>query len=353
MAYNNQGDQKIGWKWSTPLDSGYLRTFLAGMSSPGLLSRPRFDITITGTGANVIINSFSALIIPPDQFYVGNAQATPPEYNRDENGNIFYPQLVKFTLGTSKEIAVTEADVAIALHYTIAEPGKIASPSWYADINVLDSEDLRTTEKYNPDCDIIIGTIQFYKTDIVGGSTYCSITTAGADISDALLIEEGWDPNCWLSVTHPTRAWGLGQPRVYYNSLEVRKHNKLYSSIISGTEGVVSINTDSVTYNIPHTGTRNPNGERGQMPDNYNCFALQSNGFSLSDGGVRLPITKQSGGIFALVDATGQLFNPDDPTNPAHATDETAFTNKLKISPVRPEDINVYYNSDNETLFIK
>ena len=346
MAFSNQGDQKIGWKWSTPLNSDYLRTFLSNITTHGLLTRPKFDISITQSGATVVVGPFTALLIPPDG-----------KTGIDENGNTFYQEAVKITFGGTKTIGVAKTDVAIALHYSIAEPGKVAAPNWYADINVLDTNAINDSTKYNPNSDIIIGTIQFYETESSGSSiTKCSITTNGADISDALLYEEGWDPRCWLSVVHPIRANNVGG-KIVYNCLEVRTHNKRYGGYMTGNSGVVYLGGPEhpLRYNLdPTIGPDNENAERGCMPFNYNCFSLQSRGFELSDGGILISdLINVHGGIFAIVDATGQNFNPTaSSSNPAHATDDTAFTNKLIISPVRQEDINIYYNDDTQTLVI-
>jgi hypothetical protein len=87
--------------------------------------------------------------------------------------------------------------------------------------------------------------------------------------------------------------------------------------------------------------TTNPNGIRGIMPENYNSFKLQSDGFAISECADSLPIEKTSGGIFALVDASVNN----------QKLDGSSFTNNLKIIPVEQEDINIYF--DDKTLFIR
>ena len=66
MATANVGVQKIGWKFSTPLQADYLNTFIAGFSSQGLLTRPKMQPTTTSYGADVTIQPFSLLIVPED-----------------------------------------------------------------------------------------------------------------------------------------------------------------------------------------------------------------------------------------------------------------------------------------------
>ena len=117
---------------------------------------------------------------------------------------------------------------------------------------------------------------------------------------------------------------------------------------INGNSGCVELS--NLTYILDTTipaekPEENENGTRGFMPSNYNLFSLQSRGFYLSDGADTMPIKKTHGGVFALVDAYNTNLGPK-----GMGGDGTSFTNKLKISPVKQEDINIYY--DNNTLVI-
>lgn len=325
MATANVGVQKIGWKFSTPLQADYLNTFIAGFSSQGLLTRPKMQPTTTSYGADVTIQPFSLLIVPEDTIPNGSVS----ESTTDEDGNILLQKLVKITTTTQIKISITEQIVALGFKYSFTEPSGSTQSQWYGEVVALAPDGIADFKG------IIIATCQNYKPQ--GEPRYFSVKTNGADISDFLLMKEGRNPLKWLSVISPRRV----TDGIYYNKLEVRTHNDSYNGYINGHAGldyhknlVYDLKTD--IHEIV-----NPNGIRGQMPDNYNAFKLQSSGFSIAECSDALPIEKTSGGIFAIVDAS--LTN--------QKIYSTAFTNNLTIKPVQEEDINIYY--DNNTLFIK
>ncbi len=318
MSSVNTGLQSLGYKFSTPLQADYLNTFMAGLSGPGLVTRPKFELRTTSTGADVTINQFSLLLVPTDK---------EASY-KDEDGNTPIHKIVKVTTSALVTLSITPADVAIGFTYSFANQG-VTQSQWYGEFVTLDPIDIRTFEG------IIIATCQSY-TDSATGSKSYSVTTHGADISDALLISEGWNPLKWLSVISPRRT-----ENGVINKLEVRRHNNPYSGYISGHQGCVYFNGLQYTMDTDVDEYTNPEGIRGFMPGNYYLFNLQSDGFKLCDYGNALPITKQEGGVFAIVDAT----------QVNQRTNAGSFVNRLKISPVEAENANCYLDGD--TIMIK
>ena len=318
MGTARQGTQYIGWKFSTPLQADYLNTFIAGFSSPGLLTRPLMTPQSTSYGADVTIKPFSLLINPEDT--ISNTLV-------DENGEKICQKMVKITTTSDIKLTITSEIVALGFQYSFSSPDGSTQSQWYGEVVPLDPGDVSTFKG------IIIATCQNYIGD--DNYVYFSVKTNGADISDFLLMKEGWNPRKWLSVISPRRAVLTDGP--YYNKLEVRTHNDSYEGYINGNSGVAK--HTNLVYELPHN--LDPDGIRGYMPDNWNTFKLQSAGFGLAETGAVLPIERTSGGIFALVDATLTR----------QGSYASSFTNNLKIYPVEQEDINVYY--DNNTLFIK
>lgn len=328
MATIDQGTQKIGWKYSTPLQADYLNTFISGLHFPGLVTRPSFRTTSTTSGCDIEIGPFSVLIYPSDR--IGSST--------DENGKQIYQRLVKITMTNTITKSITRQTFALGLTYSFTHGGYTQS-QWYADVIPLNTQqDIETFEG------LIIATCQ--NVELPDHSIKYSVTTNGADISDALLMSEGWDPKKWLSLVHPKRSNTTETPTEYgkYNRLEVRSHNSLYSGYMAGVAGLVS--QGDFTYSLP-VDSEHPewgDGTKGVMPNIYNAFKIQSNGFALSDSSHDLPIENPSGGIFALVTATNTVESTEFPY-------DTSFTNKLTINPVEQEDLNIYV-IDN-TLYIK
>ena len=323
MASSNQGSQRIGYKFSTPLQADYLNTFIAGFSSPGLLTRPLITTQTTSYGADIVIKPFSLLIPPEDT--ISNTLV-------DENGKIIYQKMVKITTTTDIKLTINEKIIALGFKYSFASDDGSMQSQWYGEVVPLDPDDFKSTSEKEGFKGIIIATCQSYNPP---DSQICySVKTNGADISDFLLMSEGWNPNKWLSVISPWRIYNEEHP--YFNRLEVRTHNNSYTGYINGNSGLDL--HQNLVYNLP---SEIENGTRGKMPSNYNAFKLQSAGFSIAETSDTLPIEKTSGGIFAIVDAsqTNQLIY------------SSAFTNNLKLNPVQQEDINIYY--DNNTLFIR
>lgn len=337
MANANQGSQSIGWKYSTPLKADYLNTFVAGFSTPGLITRPAITSVPTSVGADVTVRPFSLLITPED---------TKTSVS-DAWGDDFCPKMVKITTTNDIQISIGEQDVALGFNYTFADKGTPLS-QWYGELVALNPDSASRFQG------IIVATCQrWYDPNATGNKASYSVTTNGADISDFLLIKEGWNPNKWLSVISPRRVT-TGQ---YYNQLEVRTHNNEYG-ITRNAANVGKLNGTRISYINGNSGLRgysrlrynvawnideinNPNGTRGFMQYNYSTFKLQSAGFSIAECSNALPIEKTSGGVFALVDASE--VNAGTPSG--------SFTNRLVINPVEQESINIYY--DNQTLFIK
>lgn len=326
MSTADAGRQRIGWKYSTPLQADYLNTFIAGFSTPGLLTRPLMQPKTTGYGADVVIEPFSLLIAPEDKISTSLI---------DENGEVIIQKLVKVTTTTSMKITITDQTVALGFKYSFENPDQGAQSQWYGEVVALSADSFDETQPDKYFRGIVIATCQSYKD--LDDKKYYSIKSNGADISDFLLLKEGWNPQKWLSVISPRRV----RDGVYYNKLEVRTHNDSYKGYINGNSGL-NIHTN-LTYELNERvdPNINPKGTRGIMPKFYNAFRLQSGGFGIAEKSDTLPIEKTSGGIFALVDAT--ITNLWEYSR--------SFTNNLTIKPVEAEDINIYY--DNNTLYIK
>lgn len=326
MSTANMGSQRIGWKFSTPLQADYLNTFISGFSSEGLITRPDISANQSGQGASLVIRPFSLLICPSD---------TKSQTVTDENHDRLAQKMVKVTTTNDIQLSITTETVALGFSYTFKDPTSGSTQSqWYGEVRALSPNDFGGESGFDG---IIIATCQWWENPADNKKHY-SVRTSGADISDFLLIREGWNPNKWLSVISPRRAVQQGGP--YYDKLEVRCHNELYGNAssngypkgyINGNSGLQRIT--NVTYDIGNI--------RGLMPKNYNAFKLQSAGFSIAECSNTLPIEKTSGGIFAMVDASAV-----NQANPG-----TSFTNRLIINPVEQEDVNIYY--DDNTLFIR
>lgn len=319
MATANSGSQRIGWKFSTPLQADYLNTFIAGFSSQGLLTRPKMTPQRTSSGADVTIEPFSLLICPEDT--TSNAPV-------DENNEPVYQKLVKVTTTTNIKLSIFKETIALGFEYSFSTPEGSTQSQWYGEVKALSPSELSEFKG------IIIATCQNYQSS---SGIFYSVKTNGADISDFLLKKEGWNPMKWLSVISPRRI----TDGVYYNKLEVRSHNNSYKGYINGNSGLNIHQNLVYILDTRVDPSSNPNGTRGFMPHKYNAFKLQSDGFALAEHDNDLPLTKTSGGIFALVDA--------GTTN--QELDGSSFTNNLNIKPVESEDINIYY--DNSTLFIR
>jgi hypothetical protein len=342
MGQTSIGTQNLTFKYSTPLQADYLNTMLAGFSGTGLFVRPM--ITAVGAasenGQTFTVHPFSVLIEPSDKILA--------EKNIDENGKVFTQKVVKISITENVDLTVTPTSCAIGLEYSFSN-NMVPQAQWYADIKVLDKQDFDDGWK-----GIVVATVQHH---VVGTSHYFSVTTAGADISDALLIQEGWDPNCWLSVARPNRCVSGGVIRI--NRLELRCHNDTYKGYMTGRGGIKEFNAANTIYDFKKSEEdSNPDGIRGFMPAKWNAFSLRA-GLKIdgSDTGLMpktwndlnppmdcndtLPISHQSGGVFALVNAENTM---------EHIA-STSFVNKLKIYPVKQEVYNIYYDSN--TLYIK
>ena len=351
MASVDNGGQIIGWKYSTPLQAEYLDTFLTGLATEGLLSRPSFIVNggVTDKGASITINPFSILIEPNDK-----KQKT----YRDENGDYVVNRITKITFTNPITLSMAPTTVAIGVSYSFSQPGQPPASEWYADIEILSPDDLIPDTEGNKFEGVIIATVQWYDLDT---RHYMNISTSGADISDVLLKKEGWDPECWLSLISPRRIVGSAGTGGFFNKLEVRKHNDTYYGYMSGNKGIVPLGFEEdgqqqivprpLYYEFYKSEPYNPYGERGTMPRNFNAFSLRSDGLTptlgvapstenVPNASNTLPITNQLGGVFALVDARIPNSNASK-----------AFTNALKIKPVDKEHLNIFY--DNMTLFIQ
>lgn len=310
----DQGGQKIGWKYSTPLRADDLNTFIAGITSPGLVTRIKITTQSSSESSMVSISPFSMYVVPTD---------------KDKSST-----LVKITTTSTVTLTVGKGHCAIGFDYSFANDG-LPQSQWFGSFEPLTPAEAKDYKG------IIVATVMTYEHD---GAVTFSITDKGADISDCLLLQEGWDPCCWLSVISPRRMEGN-----FINKLEVRKHNDAYTGYMNGIKGCVRI--EEPTYSIPTDELVDPHGTRGtNMPNKYNLFNLstnpENNGLTLCNSGAVFPIEGTNGGIFAMVDASNSMDQGSGPS----ATQ--AFINQFIIEPVAKEDLNMWFDDTNGTLYI-
>ena len=321
MSTVNKGEQTIVWKYTTPLRAEYLNKLISGITTPGLVTRPKCTVTTASGTGTVIINPFSLFIEPHDK-------KTDFE---SEDGRHPIMSLVKVYVEKPVEMIINTTAVAIGFTYSFSNNGS-DQPLWYGDFVVLAASDMADFDG------VVIATVQHYL-DTGTGITHYSVRTSGADISDALLVEEGWNPHCWVSLISPRRinieSGGTG----CYNQFEVRTHNDKFSHYISGHAGLDLFH--NLRWNFPIDVNFDPDGQRGtKMPARYCAFNVNSEGFTLCDSSETLPMMNVHGGILAVVDVfCSRGGNPD-----------TSFANQMVVSPNDQEKINCFF--DNETMFI-
>jgi hypothetical protein len=317
MSTVNEGEQTIVWKYTTPLRAEYLNKLIAGVTSPGLITRPKCTVvTASGTGS-VTINPFQLFIEPHDK------KATFV----DEDGKNPIISLVKVYVEKPVTKIINTNTIAIGFTYSFSNAGN-NQPIWYGDFVTLTASDMDSFDG------VIVATVQHYL-DSGTGITYYSVKTSGADISDALLVEEGWNPNCWISLISPRRinleVGGTG----CFNQLEVRSHNEQFAHYISGHAGCDM--HSNLRYTFPTTDVNfDPTGERAlKLPARYCAFNVNSEGFNLCDSSDTLPIEHVHGGILTVVDAQCSMAPVDN---------QTAFANNLNIKPNNQEKINCFFS---------
>ena len=315
MSTVNVGSQQIVWKYTTPLKAEYLNKLVSGLTTPGLVSRPKYTVTTASGSGSVKIGPFQLFIEPHDK---------KADYE-SENGTHPIKDLVKVFVEEDVTLDINTNTIAIGFTYSFSNHGS-NQPLWYGDFVTLTAGDMDEFDG------IVIATVQHYL-DSSTGITHYSVHTSGADISDTLLVEEGWNPNCWVSLISPRRinveVGGTG----CFNQLEVRSHNNQFSHYISGHAGCNLLS--NLRYTFPNTDVHfDPDGQRAtKLPARYCAFNVNSEGFSLCDSSDTLPIVRTHGGILAVVDADCSIGG--DPN--------TAFANNLVISPNEQEKVNVFY----------
>ena len=319
MSTVNTGNQTIVWKFTTPLRAEYLNKAISSLTGPGLATRPSCTCTASSGVGNLTINPFSLFVEPKDK----------KSTFVDENGNRPITSLVKIYVEEPVSMLIHDNTVAIGFTYSFTNNG-VDQPLWYGDFVILTIGDIAAFDG------IIIATVQHY-TD--GGTTYYSVRTSGADISDALLREEGWNPLCWVSVVSPrrmvTETGGTGA----YNQFEVRTHNEQFNHYVSGHNGLTWLS--NLRWTFPIDMSVDPTGDRGtRAPNRYCAFNVNSEGFNLCNNSPALPILECKGGIIALADAACSL----------GGIPLTSFVNQIVLRPNDQEKINCYFNTD--TMFI-
>ena len=363
----NNGNQAIGWKYYTPLKSDYINSFMGSVCTPGLVTRPLINIDVDTNGTTngscmCTINPFTCYMVPQDT----------STSVIDENDKQKPVRLVKITTQTAtNKMAILSDHVAIGLNYALANlDTHMFSQDWYAEFVPLTISDISSFKG------IIIATVQcFIDTISAQGQTkyWFSITTSGADISNVLLQQEGWDPSCWISLISP-RRFGNTSGGNYYNRIEVRgigtpatvddlnNENKNYGEstrkYLTGIIGVESLDAGHCTLPFPVIyPNRDPNRIRGFMSGKYTLISFNtdydiSTGSNLhmmsSDGISNFNNRNIPGGNIALLD-NNNIDTYSEDTNEALLN---AFTNKIKISPLQQEILNMHYDSVNKTLYI-
>lgn len=365
---NNSGNQQITWKYYTPLQGDYLNNILGGMATPGLLSRPNFMIDTSNQ--SVTVGPFTCLLIPNDSNNKVNG-APDNTGNTYISSNREYPvRLVKVTVTSSSGTdpqPIANNTVAIGISFSF-NAGTNSPRNWYASIDCLVSSDIPSYKG------IIIGTVQRISRN---GDTDIgwSITTSGADISNILLQEEGWDPKCWLSLISPRRAETDNDGKIIYNQFEVRGTdydsltdslrfgcNNAYTGYLAGSNGIIKGSAENTRYKLPTeipTEDRNLNGVRGFMDNDFTLFGFNTDKGLFTSQGHNGDVFDPSvfinidGGIIAYTNAQKQNIIKNASSEQSFAG-SLGFINKVLIKPIRMEGQNLsYYDADTETLYIK
>lgn len=178
---DNNGE--VVWKYQTPLKAKYLNTLISGMTSPGLLSRPSFTGDVTNGIANLTIGPFTALV---------------PFSNTSTGASSDNRRAIKVTTDQNLEIscpvetAVLNNPIGLGLKYIFDETGgeNKASLVWIYSNNTTLSNVTKASDigKLGETSTIVIGDVL-----IPENRTRIYVSSYGADVSNSLLIDEGWD----------------------------------------------------------------------------------------------------------------------------------------------------------------
>ena len=332
MSEHDEGIQSIGWKYKTPLKAEELSPILSGYATPGLLTRPMLTPTEQNVNAKVKLNitPFSVIIYPDDYqtLYYNNLY-------KDEDGNPIQRSVVKVTTRetiSSIDLGETWKDcVAIGMKFSYYSNTSNVMTMTYADFIALKAEDVQS---FNG---IIIATVL---KRAVGNDTKIAVTTSGADISSLLLEREGWNPECWPSLTSPRENANLykNYDETEYTEDADRKknlrivlrdrYNKLYSA--SGSNSGY-INT--------HLGLKQiENGiDKNYIPIDRKVFTSLRSAIVLDYNGMSLVKDIQldtpcDGSIIALINAST-----------AETEKSRLFANEIKLLPCKHENQNMYW----------
>ena len=321
MSTVNQGGQRIGWKYSTPLQAEYLNTFISGMATPGLVTRPNLNVQAGGESTTLTIDPYFSMFVNP-------IEDTNPNANK---------RLIKVSTTSSVQLQIDVNTVAIGFKFRFLPENNIPQSQWFGEFQTLTKVQARSDEYAEGGNGIIIATLMHWQ----DGATYYHFpSTNGADISDCLLKEEGWDPCRWVSLISPRRIGGVDG---HLNKLEVRKHNMPFDGCINGSKGSVNFkgNPQLTQWSVPTSENIDPYGERGILISNkYTLFKFNTDGLSAPKGGQSFPIVETPGNILAYGDKSKMMGN------------ETNFMNNFNIYPVEQEKINIWFEDATETLHI-
>ena len=364
-SVRDEGNQYIGWKYYTPLKADYINTFMGQVITPGLVTRPRVSVSIPDADSSGVItfqiHPFTAYVEPEDA-----ATWT------DENNKTCNSRLVKVTMSEVSDMHSAGRDtVAIGMTYSLINTETGANRTWYAVFYSLTAADIPTFKG------IIIATIQNLEYPLQDQTTdppgfpehyHYNISTSGADISNVLLEKEGWNPDCWLSLISPRRAFANGQyDGNAYNKFELRHYNDALDYTITGRNGMYNLTNKYVETLIIHPQNENrerfidPTGFRGFMENNITVVCLNTK----EDNGTVPGIQTQGaesfsamknlsggikGGVVAYIDATENnkykdkvidsvdYFNPNQQEGAEHPYAAICvFANSVILKPAHSE----------------
>lgn len=223
---NLGNNAQVTWKYQTPLVSSSLNFMLYGFSGPGLCSYPKITVSTN----EVTVGPFSLIC----QLYGSD----------DKKCN----KMVKVATTLENRIAITTNTVAIGFEYTHNDQS-----SNYGEIKALDAEDASNYKG------VIIASVYWNN-----GISYA--TSEGADISDYLLKEQGWDCNKWVSLISPRRR---SDDKLY---LELRNHNNLWGAPVSidpsATEAITK--NDGLQFTVGPAGLYQWNPTKSKIEISFN-----------------------------------------------------------------------------------
>lgn len=269
MTIENLGNQTVGWRYRTPLNSDGLNTFMSGLVTPGLMTRP----------ADVMGTENTSIDVPP--FMVAVNDENQIDQNHRFGGNI-NPTVIKISIADTYALKVSREHVVVAIRYSRIVGGVITQA--YAELVGLKAEEITA--------DTVVVYRIFWKNNGEGNAPTAYLTTRGATISNVLLYREGWCNGWFLDMCPPYSALnGTAYDYSTANKLVIRNvFNQLanFNGYVSGNDPK---QIESTSYNkklVVKTDFTNTVFDTGMVGSNSSESAtykyLKANNFPKNSG---------------------------------------------------------------------